>query len=109
MIKASEGGGGKGIRKAKNDEEFSNGFRQVNIFCCCSINYDVNFTKHMLLISLFSRITDILTLYGFHIYFVVHFMRISQISDSFSDILFSSQVEAEVPGSPIFIMKCMQR
>lgn len=32
MIKASEGGGGKGIRKANNDEEFSNGFRQVNSF-----------------------------------------------------------------------------
>eukprot|EP00111_Clytia_hemisphaerica_P003152 TCONS_00008959-protein len=46
MIKASEGGGGKGIRKCNNDEEFSNGFRQV---------------------------------------------------------------ETEVPGSPIFIMKCMQR
>ena len=29
MIKASEGGGGKGIRKAQNDDEFSNFFRQV--------------------------------------------------------------------------------
>ncbi|XP_028408241.1 acetyl-CoA carboxylase-like isoform X2 [Dendronephthya gigantea] len=29
MIKASEGGGGKGIRKAHNDDEFSNFFRQV--------------------------------------------------------------------------------
>lgn len=29
MIKASEGGGGKGIRKAANAEEFSNFFRQV--------------------------------------------------------------------------------
>lgn len=29
MIKASEGGGGKGIRKASNDEEFTNFFRQV--------------------------------------------------------------------------------
>lgn len=46
MIKASEGGGGKGIRKALNDEEFSIGFRQV---------------------------------------------------------------ETEVPGSPIFIMKCLTR
>lgn len=46
MIKASEGGGGKGIRKAVNDEQFTNGFRQV---------------------------------------------------------------ETEVPGSPIFIMKCMTR
>ena len=31
MIKASEGGGGKGIRKATNVEEFPNLFRQVNI------------------------------------------------------------------------------
>ena len=29
MIKASEGGGGKGIRKAKNADEFHNLFRQV--------------------------------------------------------------------------------
>ena len=29
MIKASEGGGGKGIRKASNSEEFANLFRQV--------------------------------------------------------------------------------
>jgi len=29
MIKASEGGGGKGIRKACNSEEFPNLFRQV--------------------------------------------------------------------------------
>ena len=29
MIKASEGGGGKGIRKAENAEEFPNLFRQV--------------------------------------------------------------------------------
>jgi acetyl-CoA carboxylase / biotin carboxylase 1 len=30
MIKASEGGGGKGIRKATNRDEFQNLFRQVN-------------------------------------------------------------------------------
>ena len=29
MIKASEGGGGKGIRKASNAEDFPNLFRQV--------------------------------------------------------------------------------
>jgi len=29
MIKASEGGGGKGIRKAENDADFPNLFRQV--------------------------------------------------------------------------------
>jgi len=29
MIKASEGGGGKGIRKASSDDEFTNFFRQV--------------------------------------------------------------------------------
>ena len=31
MIKASEGGGGKGIRKANNDDEFNNFFRQVKV------------------------------------------------------------------------------
>ena len=30
MIKASEGGGGKGIRKANNPDEFPNLFRQVS-------------------------------------------------------------------------------
>ena len=29
MIKASEGGGGKGIRKVENAEEFHRNFRQV--------------------------------------------------------------------------------
>ena len=29
MIKASEGGGGKGIRKARNSEEFTSLFHQV--------------------------------------------------------------------------------
>jgi len=42
MIKASEGGGGKGIRKAMSVDDFPNLFRQVshsNIFCyfCASI------------------------------------------------------------------------
>jgi acetyl-CoA carboxylase/biotin carboxylase 1 len=32
MIKASEGGGGKGIRKATNPDEFENYFRQVNFY-----------------------------------------------------------------------------
>ena len=31
MIKASEGGGGKGIRKASNDDEFTNFLRQVSL------------------------------------------------------------------------------
>lgn len=31
MIKASEGGGGKGIRKAESDEEFRKQFPQVNV------------------------------------------------------------------------------
>jgi biotin carboxylase len=31
MIKASEGGGGKGIRKSNSDEDFANLFRQVQI------------------------------------------------------------------------------
>lgn len=30
MIKASEGGGGKGIRKCVSQEDFENLFRQVN-------------------------------------------------------------------------------
>lgn len=30
MIKASEGGGGKGIRKVENADEFPTAFRQVN-------------------------------------------------------------------------------
>ena len=34
MIKASEGGGGKGIRKAENAEEFPNLFRQVKQLGC---------------------------------------------------------------------------
>lgn len=29
MIKASEGGGGKGIRKVENTEEFANAYKQV--------------------------------------------------------------------------------
>ena len=31
MIKASEGGGGKGIRRANSDDEFANFFRQVSL------------------------------------------------------------------------------
>ena len=31
MIKASEGGGGKGIRKAENANDFANLFRQVTL------------------------------------------------------------------------------
>ena len=31
MIKASEGGGGKGIRKAENANDFPNLFRQVTV------------------------------------------------------------------------------
>ena len=34
MIKASEGGGGKGIRKASSDDEFTNFFRQVHYSTC---------------------------------------------------------------------------
>lgn len=31
MIKASEGGGGKGIRKVENPDDFNNMFRQVSL------------------------------------------------------------------------------
>lgn len=34
MIKASEGGGGKGIRKVENSEDFPNAFRQVFLKFC---------------------------------------------------------------------------
>ena len=42
MIKASEGGGGKGIRKVENADDFSNMFRQVcfyAIFCLFIVNF----------------------------------------------------------------------
>lgn len=32
MIKASEGGGGKGIRKVENDNDFNSLYRQVNLY-----------------------------------------------------------------------------
>lgn len=38
MIKASEGGGGKGIRKVESSEEFPNLFRQVNFVATLSFN-----------------------------------------------------------------------
>lgn len=34
MIKASEGGGGKGIRKVENPDDFPNAFRQVFLKSC---------------------------------------------------------------------------
>lgn len=39
MIKASEGGGGKGIRKVNNADDFPNLFRQVtfSIELCCLV------------------------------------------------------------------------
>lgn len=37
MIKASEGGGGKGIRKVDNTEDFPAAFRQVSILFYCAI------------------------------------------------------------------------
>jgi len=34
MIKASEGGGGKGIRKSESSEDFPNLYRQVGFIFC---------------------------------------------------------------------------
>lgn len=45
MIKASEGGGGKGIRKANNDEEFSNGFRQVRKLSFSADEIEIDFKQ----------------------------------------------------------------
>lgn len=39
MIKASEGGGGKGIRKAESAEDFPILFRQVSCSCCIVFLY----------------------------------------------------------------------
>ena len=38
MIKASEGGGGKGIRKSNGPEDFSNFFRQVTYYYNSSVD-----------------------------------------------------------------------
>ena len=45
MIKASEGGGGKGIRKAANADDFPNLFRQVNRTSYSSFKSDIYNTK----------------------------------------------------------------
>ena len=39
MIKASEGGGGKGIRKVESSEEFANFYRQVHISSYSSLSF----------------------------------------------------------------------
>lgn len=44
MIKASEGGGGKGIRKVNNADDFPNLFRQVTSptdLCCLVLNVQI--------------------------------------------------------------------
>lgn len=64
MIKASEGGGGKGIRKAENDEQFTQFYPQVRK------------TTFLILLARYLKRLD-----------------------------FPLQVQLEVPGSPIFIMK----
>ena len=46
MIKASEGGGGKGIRKARNDEEFTNMFRQVLLLL-----FNPVYSRHVILLK----------------------------------------------------------
>lgn len=65
MIKASAGGGGKGIRKARNSEEFPSLFYQVYIPIF-----------HSVIIPC---------------------------------LILHSQVQAEVPGSPVFVMKLAKK
>lgn len=43
MIKASEGGGGKGIRKCINDEEFRLNFRRVQVSFVLLKTIKINF------------------------------------------------------------------
>lgn len=45
MIKASEGGGGKGIRKAANIEDFPTQFRQVFFLPSSLIINDLKYTS----------------------------------------------------------------
>ena len=73
MIKASEGGGGKGIRKAMNAEEFPNLFRQVRLLWI--------------------------------VFFFFIFTSFSSGTVIYNIEFFHPQVQAEIPGSPIFIMK----
>lgn len=72
MVKASEGGGGKGIRKVNSADDFPNLFRQVS--------------EHVQLFLLFGTVV-------FYVF------------NDFKNIFDLFQVQAEVPGSPIFVMQ----
>lgn len=75
VIKASEGGGGKGIRKVDSSEDFPGFFRQVKHLCALFFsNWNVRPLKFL----------------------------------EGSDVCVCLQVQAEVPGSPIFIMQLAQ-
>ena len=52
MIKASAGGGGKGIRKARNSEEFPSLFYQVWVCCYHRVWFSLHFSNcHFFIIS----------------------------------------------------------
>lgn len=89
MVKASEGGGGKGIRKVNCADDFPNLFRQVR-------GNQVQFEHYMC----GKQCADIF-------FFLYRTIRISFLYFCICRFAFSFilQVQAEVPGSPIFVMQ----
>ncbi len=92
MIKASEGGGGKGIRKAESDDEFQKQYPQVRFLLLCNVP---KFIYYLYVLLIHSLQKTFLYLFPFNnADLIVTFKKIS------------FQVLLEVPGSPVFIMKC---